>query len=175
MNRYVAFLRAVNVGGRRVKMDELRAWFSQAGYNDVSTYIQSGNVVFTDNGVNISEMEIDIATMLEAHLGFDVATFIYTPTQLKHLIEGCPYKVVPDHMALHVSLLSHIPQDALIHTLHAFQNDNEQYYIAGRVAYIMVLRGKYGETKFSNTFLEKKLKLQATTRNWATISKLAQL
>lgn len=173
MYKYVAFLRAINVGGRTVKMEKLRSLLTAAGYAEVQTYIQSGNFVFKHHSEDVAHTERDIAQLLQDALGYEVATFIYTPIQLRSIIDDCPYKEVPENMAVHVSMLSDVPDSRLMEGLESFQNEYEQYKLCGRILYIMVLQGKYGETKFSNTFLEKKLKIKATTRNWATITKMA--
>lgn len=173
MQTYIAFLRAINVGGRHVKMDLLRKIFTDAGYANVRTYIQSGNVIFDGNDKDRVVMEKAIASLLENELGYVVPTFIYTPTMLGAIVDSCPFESVPDDMALHVSLLSHTPDERQVQSLLQYENEHEQYRVVGSVVYIMVRQGNYGTSKFSNTFLEKKLNVMATTRNWATINKMA--
>src|SRR5512140_195973 len=81
MNRKIAFLRAINVGGHVVKMDALRAIFSSLGFTDVETFIASGNVVFSANGSD-SALETKIETALEKELGYAVATFVRSIDEL---------------------------------------------------------------------------------------------
>ena len=78
-------------------------------------------------------------------------------------------------MALYVSFLSGIPDDKAKEQLLLLQTDHEQFRFIDKEVYILLRKGTYGETKFSNTFLEKKLKLHATTRNWATVNKMLEL
>jgi uncharacterized protein (DUF1697 family) len=75
MPRYVAFLRAINVGGRTVTMERLRALFSDIGFSNVETFIASGNVIFDSKSAAPTTLEKDIERQLEASLGYSVATF----------------------------------------------------------------------------------------------------
>lgn len=84
MKRYVAFLRAINVGGRRIKMDRLRAVFDEFGVSEVETYRASGNVVFTSDREG-EELEERIERHLEDHLDFSVPTFVWTLSELEAL------------------------------------------------------------------------------------------
>jgi len=175
MTKYIAFLRAINVGGRTVKMEELRAHFAMPGFKNISTYIQSGNVIFehsqTDKDVLIKKIE---AKLLK-ELGYEVRTILKTIPEVQDIVSASPFADVPEGMGQHVSFLSSVPEPAAVAALMAFQNEHEHFRVLGTEAYIMVKKGGYGETKFSNTFLEKKLKVAATTRNWATVNKIASL
>lgn len=175
MIRYIAFLRAINVGGRVVKMDDLKKMFAMPGFKNIATYIQSGNVVFdhteTDKEVLINKIE----TKLLKSLGYEVKTFLKTHPDLETVIKKNPFKKYPEDMGLHVSFLSGKPDEELVKLLLALQTEFEQFRFTNTEAYILVRKGAYGETKFSNTFLEKKLKLHATTRNWATVNKMLEM
>ncbi len=175
MTRYATFLRAINVGGRTIKMDELKKLLAMPGFKNITSYIQSGNLAFdhaeTNPGVLIAKIE---AKLLKA-LGYEVKTFLKTRPELETVIKNNPFKDHPEDMALHVSFLSGVPSADATAQMLAFQNDFEQFRFIGSEAYILVKKGAYGETKFSNTFLEKKLKLHATTRNWATVNKMLDL
>lgn len=173
MVKYIAFLRAINVGGRTVKMEELKQHFAMPGFKNISTYIQSGNVIFEHAGTDKEVLAKKIEARLLKNLGYEVKTFLQTPAELQEIVKHTPFKKHAEDMAQHVSFLSAEPDKVAVEKLLEFQNENEQFRIMGTVAYILVKKGAYGETKFSNTFLEKKLKLDATTRNWATINKMA--
>lgn len=175
MTQYVAFLRAINVGGRTVKMEVLKAHFAMPGFKSISTYIQSGNVIFDHAYADKAQLIKKIEVKLLTELGYEVKTFLYTPAELKDIVDNTPFKKHADDMAQHVSFLSSTPAKEAVEKLLEFQNEREQFRIEGAIAYILVKKGAYGETKFSNTFLEKKLKVDATTRNWATVNKMAQL
>lgn len=173
MTRYIAFLRAINVGGHTVKMEELRKHFAMPGFKNISTYIQSGNVIFDHAETDVNVLIGKIEARLLKILGYEVRTFLKTPAQLQKIVADTPFKDIPEEMAQHVSFLSEKPAKEAVEQLLQFQNENEQFRIIGTEAYILVKKGAYGETKFSNTFLEKKLKVAATTRNWATVNKMA--
>lgn len=174
MPKYIAFLRAINVGGRMVKMDALKEYLAMPGIKNITTYIQSGNLAFdaTEKDKQVLEKKIE-AKLLKA-LGYEVKTFIITIPELELVVKQTPFPNHPEDMAQHVSFLSEVPKEELAQQLLSLQTESEQFRFIGSVAYILVKKGAYGETKFSNTFLEKKLKLHATTRNWATVNKMLQ-
>ncbi len=175
MIHYVAFLRAINVGGRNVKMDELKKHLAMRGFNNIGTYIQSGNVIFDHADTDPTAIADKIEQKLQKALGYEVRTFVRTIPELDCIVDSWPFVHVPEEMGLHVSFLSAPPLETAVKELMSLQNELEQFSINGTEAYIMVKKGAYGETKFSNTFLEKKLKVAATTRNWATVNKLRSM
>ena len=175
MTKYIAFLRAINVGGRVVKMGDLKKMFAMPGFKNIATYIQSGNVVFdhseTDKDVLIKKVE----TKLLKSLGYEVKTFLKTIPDMEAVVKKNLFKKYPDDMGLYVSFLSGRPDDEVVKLLLLLQTDHEQFRFTDSEVYILVRKGAYGETKFSNNFLEKKLKLYATTRNWATVNKMLEM
>jgi uncharacterized protein (DUF1697 family) len=174
MPQYIAFLRAINVGGRMVKMEDLKKILAMPGIKNVSTYIQSGNVVFESKETNRDALAKKIETKLEKSLGFEVKTLLRTMPDMEAIINQTPFKKYAEDMAQHVSFLSQKADGALVEQLQALQTEFEQFRFIDTEAYILVRKGAYGETKFSNNFLEKKLKLYATTRNWATVNKMLE-
>ena len=172
MTRYIAFLRAINVGGRTVKMEDLRQMLALPGFKNIATYIQSGNVAFDIASIEKEAVINKIETRLNKTLGFEVKAFIKTIAEIEQIIKKNPFPTHGEDMALHISFLSGEPATDALQALLLIQNEQEQFCIIDTEAYILVKKGAYGETKFSNTFLEKKLKLHATTRNWATLNKM---
>ena len=81
MPRYIAFLRAINVGGHTVKMDRLRQIFDSLGFSNVETFLASGNVVFETTAQDTAALETRITAGLRAALGYEVATFLRTPAE----------------------------------------------------------------------------------------------
>src|SRR5688500_14117045 len=98
MPKYVAFLRAINVGGHIVKMDRLRALFEELGFTNVETFIASGQVIFDTRATDTSKLEARIERHLRSALGYDVDTFIRTPAELTR-IAG---QVAPNDCTLYV-------------------------------------------------------------------------
>ncbi len=155
-----------------MKMDKLKELLVMPGFKNIATYIQSGNVIFdhseTDKNVLINKIE---AKLLKG-LGYEVKTLLRTIPELEAIIKNTPFKKHADDMRQHVSFLSVVPDATASKALLEQQTEFEQFRFAGTEVYILVKKGEYGETKFSNTFLEKKLKLAATTRNWETVNKM---
>jgi uncharacterized protein (DUF1697 family) len=172
MTKYIAFLRAINVGGRVVKMDDLKKMLAMPGFKNITTYIQSGNVVFEHGEEDKDVLVNKIEAKLLKSLRYEVKTLIRTIAELDTIIKKNPFKKYDEDMGLHVSFLSVKPESAAVKELLLLQTEHEQFKFVDTEAYILVRKGAYGETKFSNTFLEKKLKVAATTRNWATVNKM---
>src|SRR4051794_1405623 len=91
MKRYVAFLRGINVGGHRVKMDHLRDLFTALGFSNVTTFIASGNVIFDTPAPDVSAIESRIEGHLKASLGYEVDTFLRTPAELATVVAFRPF------------------------------------------------------------------------------------
>jgi len=174
MIRYVAFLRAVNVGGRVVKMDELKKMFAIPGFKNISTYIQSGNVIFDCVEDDKSVLVKKIETKLLKSLDYEVKVFLKTIPDIADIVKKNPFKEITEDMRLHVSFLSAKPDKEKVELIIPMQNENEQFRIINTEVYLLVKKGGYGNSTFSNNFFEKKLKLQATTRNWATVNKMLE-
>jgi uncharacterized protein (DUF1697 family) len=175
MNTYICILRGINVSGQKiVKMDELKNLFQKLGFNAVQTYIQSGNVVFQSEQSNQKELEVLIANRVMEVFGFDVPVLVKSNKELQSIFEHNPFlkNGVTDITKLHVTFLSAIPDAALVKQLAEFDFGTDDYVIDNSAIYIHCPENGYGKTKLSNQFLESKLKLSATTRNWKTITQL---
>ena len=175
MPKYIAFLRAINVGGRVVKMDALKQHFAMPGFKNIATYIQSGNVVFDHTNTDTEILTKKIEQKLHKELGYEVKTLLRTPADIESVIKNNPFSNHAEDMALHVTFLSAIPDPELLTQLISMQIESEKFNCIDNILYVLVKKGKYGESKFSNNFIEKKLKLSATTRNWATVNKMLAL
>jgi uncharacterized protein (DUF1697 family) len=115
MSTYIAFLRAINVGGHIVKMDRLRELFIGAGFANVSTFIASGNVIFDSKPASADALERKIERHLEQALGYAVGTFLRSTEELTAVAEYEPFAAsrVKKAHALHVTFLKR-PLDAEI-------------------------------------------------------------
>ncbi|UKS29146.1 DUF1697 domain-containing protein [Paenibacillus sp. HWE-109] len=176
MPRYMALLRGINVSGQKlIKMDKLRSIFEAMGYQRVITYIQSGNVIF-DSEESAETTRERIVQELLAQLNYDIPVIIRSLTEMHEIVEQTPYLTVDEEEGeqRYVTLLSQLPTDEAVEKLASFQNEVDEFRVIGLTVY-MLIRKNYGETKFSNNFLEKKLGVTATTRNWQTMNKLIQL
>jgi uncharacterized protein (DUF1697 family) len=174
MSRYIAFLRAINVGGHTVKMDTLRQLFEELDFTHVETFIASGNVVFESNATNLASLEKKIAKHLHKELGYDVATFIRTPLEVATIAvcQPFPQAAFKTAVAFNIAFLAEPPDDAAAHKLMALKSDIDDFHLQGREVY-WLCRVKQSESKFSNAVLEKTLGQPSTLRGVKTIVKMA--
>jgi uncharacterized protein (DUF1697 family) len=126
----IAFLRAVNLGRRKVAMARLVALFGELGFEDVWTHINSGNVVFDATGSR-ADVERTIEDALEAELGFEVTTFVRTATELGHILEAPPFDVA-DGDTYFITFLKTTPSAATARALEAASNDFDTLVVRGR-------------------------------------------
>ena len=174
MTRYVALLRAINVGGHVVKMDQLRRLFEKAGFTGVETFIASGNVIFETGGRNAAALERKIETTLRAALGYDVATFLRTDAELAGVAAHAPFPPAKMKTArtLNVGFLKTALDAASTRALMAFTSDNDDFHTHAREIYWVCKTGQSDST-FSNAKLEKAIGASCTFRNITTVTKLA--
>ena len=174
MPRYVVFLRAVNVGKRKYPMAELRAVLEAAGYEDVETHIQTGNVVLTTSTRSRAKVEAELETLFEKDRGFEVATIVLSPRELAQVAADAD-QIAADHPAGHghyVSLLKDEPTPAGIAKVEEHGHPDETAVVRGRAVHLLYDK-PYHEAKVSNVQVEKALGV-ATNRNAKVIRALAQ-
>jgi len=173
--RYIALLRAINVGGRTVKMEKLRELFDWMGFRSVETFIASGNVIFESPARDGASLEKRIEGALQTSLGYEVATFIRTPAEMAAVATHQPFPAaeiaLPD-AALYVAFLRVAPTDEVAGKLLALRGDLDDLHVLGRELYWLA-RHKMNESKINNTVLERILGSPATVRNITTVRKLA--
>lgn len=172
MPRYIAFLRAVNVGGRIVKMDELRKVFEAMGLANVSTFIASGNVIF-ESRKTAAALETAIEKALRGSLGYDVTTMLRTPRELTAIVERVQVKdLQPTGVTLYVGFLKTEPAAAAVNAMAALSNDVDTLSVHGRELYWRCARS-FSDSTVTGAKIEKLLKVPATIRNFTTVSRLA--
>lgn len=176
MNSYIAILRGVNVSGAKIiKMEELRRTFQKQGFENVTTYIQSGNVVFSTAETATSQLALKIAESIKTDFGFDVPVIVLSAEELKTIITNNPLNNgTNDTTFLHVTFLAENPAAFNFSDIETKKQGDEEIIIFGKVVYLYCPHG-YGKTKLTNTFLESKLKVTATTRNWKTVNELLRM
>lgn len=168
-DRYVALLRAVNVGGRVVKMDHLRRIFESLRFGNVSTLITSGNVIF-ESRQEVQALEALIERRLQKDLGYPVLTFVRTIDEIRDVVGHQPFGTAADGTQ-YVAFLKDKPGPAAARSLVARSNDIDRFNVHGREAYWLT-RGSFSDSTFSSAKLEKLLG-PATARNINTVRKLA--
>ncbi|SRX53832.1 DUF1697 domain-containing protein [Aequorivita sp. CIP111184] len=172
MKTYIALLRGINVGGHKnLKMADLKLLFEDLGFQNVSTYIQSGNVVFSAKEENdISDM---ISKEIEKCFGWEVPVLVKTAYSIAQIIKDCPFEEAKKTEA-YFMLLASKPETKLMEAVHEISYPNEEFVLTEDCVYIYFSKG-YGNAKLNNNFFEKNLKVAATTRNYRTLAKLVDL
>jgi uncharacterized protein (DUF1697 family) len=175
MQQYITFLRAINVGGRFVKMDDLRQAFESLGFSRVETYIQSGNMLFESPATNTERLENEIEAHLEKVFGFRVPAFIRTDAELLEIAEYWPFKdgEQGDGFTLYISFLRDEPSDELQRELISSSSEIDEFHVHGRQVF-WLSRRQLGKSTFTNAMIEKTLATQATRRNANTIRKIVK-
>ena len=176
MKRYAAFLRGINVSGQKIiKMELLRELFNVPGFKNVITYIQSGNVVFDAKEADGETIRQKVEKLLHKGLGYEVTALTRSIDEIKAIIDQnpVPHYIDDSKRRLYVTFLAGLPEPEKIAGLQEYLLEGEEVVVQGKEAYF--LTPAYGNTKLSNTFIEKKLGLSATTRNWATVNKIIDL
>lgn len=176
MGIYVALLRGINVGGRaKVSMSALRELFIDLGYADAKTYIQSGNVIFSASLRSPSKAAGEIAERIGKDLGVSCSVLLRTDKELVAVLENNPYLTDDvDVSTLHVAFLEKKPTSEQSKRLVVPAGETAEFALGGREIYLHYPDGS-GRTKLSNTYIEKRLGMVATTRNWNTVTKLHEL
>jgi uncharacterized protein (DUF1697 family) len=175
MSLYVAFLRAINVGGHTVKMESLRKLFESFGFTEVETFIASGNVIFHSTSQEAAAMEAEIASGLQNALGYEVATFIRTPVELRKIaaFQAFPLAEVEAATAYNIAFLHGRPDEQAKWKLVRLRTEIDSFATHGREVY-WLCRKRQSESSFSNAVLEKRLGVRSTLRGVATVQKLAE-
>ena len=174
MPKYIAFLRAINVGGHIVKMNHLRLLFEDLGFANVETFIASGNVIFESKSRNTEALERRIEARLRAALGYEVATFIRTDHEVERIAgyQPFPAEMLAQAVALNIAFLKAPIGDDGKQTLHELKTAVDEFHSYGREVY-WLCRAKQSDSKFSNALFERAMKSKATFRGANTIIKLA--
>jgi uncharacterized protein (DUF1697 family) len=175
MPRYIAFLRAINVGGHTVKMEHLRQLFESLGLSNVQTFIASGNVIFNTKAGNIKLLEKKIEKKLHEALGYEVAAFIRTDAELAGIAEYKPFpqSKLDSATALNIGFLADALDDPSRQKLMALQTEIDDFHFHGREIY-WLCRKKQSDSKISNVVIEKTLGIKSTLRGVNTVRKMAE-
>lgn len=176
MITYISILRGINVSGHNIiKMDQLKKLMASLGFENVQTYIQSGNIIYQSKKTDPKKLSESIKKGIQKDFGYDVPVHTLTIDTLETIIKNNPFtKLSLDTSFLHVTFLAAMPDPAKIEILKSMDTKKDTFEIIEQTMYIYCPNG-YGNTKLSNTFIENKLKIGATTRNWKTTNELLHL
>ncbi len=174
MQTFAAFLRGINVAGQKsIKMVALKAMMEDLGFEEVQTYIQSGNIFFKSKENDEGKLQAKIKKGILDTFKFVVPVLVWPTSLINELLKSNPYlSKKPDEARLYYTLLSEKPAKENIEKLMSLANDIDLYIVHDNIIYILV-NTKYSDSKFSNNLIEKVLKVEATTRNHATMVKMS--
>jgi uncharacterized protein (DUF1697 family) len=175
MTVYVAMLRGVNVGGNSLKMEWLRQACEGMGWQDVRTYVQSGNIVFSSR-VSALKLAQQLKATIDAQTRLPVTVVLRSASEMAKIVAGNPFLKQKglDVTKLHVTFLAEAPSKPALDKFDALAGTRDEYRLAKQEIYLHCPIN-YGETKLSNTAIEKVLSVGATTRNWKTVTTLQEM
>jgi uncharacterized protein (DUF1697 family) len=174
MPRYVAFLRAINVGGRVVRMDQLRTLFEAMKFKQVETFIASGNVLFDTRADDTDAIEQRIEKHLGRALGYEVLTFVRSPAEIASTAAYEPFgdpSALPLAHGIYIGFLKRKPSDEARQKLLGYRSEIDDLHVREREVYWRSIKS-LRESPFTGALLEKTLG-PATMRNVTTVRKLA--
>jgi len=175
--KYIAFLRGINVSGQKIiKMENLREMFSSFGLKNVTTYIQSGNVLFETAKTNAQTLTKKIESGLQKAFGYDVTVILRTVDEVAEIVKLNPFKnIQPDaDVGLYVTFIAEELNPKPKLPLFSKQKDVEIIGMNNCDAFCLALPVKNGRYGFPNVFIEKEFRVLATTRNWTTVRKVVE-
>jgi len=174
MAKHIAFLKAINVGGHTVKMDHLKKLFEKMGFEKVETFIASGNVVFETKSKSMDAIKKKIEIELEKSLGYKVATFIRTITELKEISEHKPFKesdLANEQNYLYIGFLDNQPNKESLKKVLVLSDEANEFHFNNKELF-WLCRKNFSDSGITGKTLEKALGMETTIRNSTTIKKM---
>ena len=177
MPTWVSLLRAINLGKRnQVPMPALREALANAGFSDVRTYVQSGNVIARSPHRTPAKVAERITALVKDEFGLDVPVIVRGPEQLDQVIAANPYPVAAAERPtiLHVMFLACVPKADAVQELHTDEMTKDVCRVVGDNLYIDYGTGVHGN-RLTAAYLSKRLGVDGTARNWRTVTTLAEM
>jgi uncharacterized protein (DUF1697 family) len=174
MQTYIALLRGINLGNHyKMKMPELKAMFEGLGCEAVSTYLQSGNVVFNSLDNDISSLETRIGAAILEQFDYVVPTLVRVPADLQRIADANPFpnRTLENAIQPYVIFLKNAPSTS---RLELPASEPAEYQFGELEIFVHYPNGSHA-SKLSNNFVERKLKMTASTRNWRTVLALLEM
>jgi uncharacterized protein (DUF1697 family) len=170
MAKYVAFLKAINVGGHVVKMETLRELFSGLKFANVETFIASGNVIFETKATPDERLEQKIEKHLESALGYEVGTFVRSIEEIRAIGVYQPFtsEAVKAAHVVSVGFLKGILSANVIEQVMSFRTEVDDFHVHGREVY-WLCRIRQSDSKFPAKKFEKAIGSPVTWRNMNTV------
>lgn len=175
MIKYVALLRGINVGGKTIRMGDLKTVFDSLGFTEIKTVLASGNVVFSSKETDTVLLTKEIEQALAKTFGFSVSVTIRTADYIVELVKPNPFKsitVTPD-VRLYVTFLKENTKSTLVIPYESPRKDFQIISITSDELFSILFLG--AKTTDIMEFLDKKFGKTVTTRNWNTVKKISML
>jgi uncharacterized protein (DUF1697 family) len=173
--KHVALLRGINIGpANRISMPELRAALEEAGYEDVATYLQSGNVVF-ESPLSAPKVVRAVEELVRERFGLEIPVVVRSAKQLAEVVRRDPLgKEAADPKRYQVSFLDRKLSGKAVERLEAAAGEGERLEVSGREVYAWHPEG-VARSKLWALLAGTSLGVTATSRNWTTVTKLVEL
>jgi uncharacterized protein (DUF1697 family) len=173
--KYVALLRGINVGGHnKIKMDELREMFSTLGFENVQSYINSGNIIFDSGKSKNKTLVTKIEKAIEKTFSLSIKVVVRESAEINDLVAQNPFddKMSPDNN-LFVAFLSDELSSDKQELLLSNNNESEEFAIVNQDVFCLSQKG-FRDGLLGKKYIDNKLKTSATVRNWRTVNKLLE-
>jgi len=177
MNTFISMLRGINVSGqKKIRMVELSSLYESLDLVNIKTYVQSGNVVFDSVEQDALKLSQLIEAQIEQTFGYTVPVFVRDTHDFQRVIDSNPFlnERNEDPTKFHVTFLYHLLSKSSLKNLTISGDEVDEFFVGEKEIFLFCPNG-YGRTKLSNNFLEKKLNMPATTRNWKTVNALYKM
>ena len=176
MNTYVVLLRGINVSGQKlIKMEFLRTLLQDHGYKNVRTYIQSGNIVL-ETSQEIQALETELQSIFVHTFGYEIPMILFRRDVFETFPDKNPYpeETLTNTQKVYVTFLKETPSAKQIEQLYTYAGEGEQFTVMDTTVFVCCEKDGR-KLKYSNHFMERLFKTKATTRNLATVQRIAQL
>lgn len=171
---YIALLRGINVGGKVLKMADLRDAVARLGFADIQTYLQSGNMVFRAAKADNAALAKEISHAIRDHAALDVTVMVRDAREWARIITGNPFEQAQEFpKTVHAFILDQMPEPSRIDTLKAREAGREEWRLVDGTLYLHTPDG-FGKSVLGNV-IERTLRVPMTARNWNTVLALGEL
>jgi uncharacterized protein (DUF1697 family) len=173
--KYVALLRGINVGGHnKIKMEELREMFSSLGFEDVKSYINSGNIIFKGRKTTHDKLVTKIEKAIEKTFSLQIKVVVRESSEISNLVSNNPFEdKISDDQNLFVAFLENELSPENHQLLLSNNSEFEEFAVFQQDVFCLTKKG-FREGLLGKKYIDKKLKTAATVRNWRTVNKLLE-
>lgn len=173
--KYVAFLRGINVGGKnKIKMETLREVCVSLGFQNLKTYVNSGNVIFETAKIDDKKLAAKIESAIEKEFALKIKVIVRTFAEIENIVVNNPFAgQFENDKDLHVFFLNEELPEEKRQSLLSNNNENEMFAVRNCEIFCL-LRVSFSDSLIGRDYIGKKLKVSATARNWRTVNKILE-